>query len=324
MAAAKQTVFILILLILPAGSSLSIEIAHENIYGGILTRPPAVNSALIRSGEELEKAKEALGISEPLPDVDFSSESLILIVTQDGAGALIDIKGVEAEQEGPIEVSYTAEYPGPMPERNGNPTYTFLISKINHPPQDKISIRFKERDFKRSLVSGTGLGQFERYTNILSNSEGFSTAEFVPLGKGNRWTYLVKSEGENKEITNVIVAESDGWSVFDEFFGVPSVGMRIAPDGGIYVTSKGGMKTFYSPEVVTEYDTSAVNTPAGSFNELMIVTIPEGGPFWFRDVYAKGVGLVFHEHKSLRGDAEYTLIEANVGGRDYPPAEKSQ
>lgn len=324
MTVVKQAVVALVLLILLAGSSLSEEIAHEKVYGGILTQPPTLKSALIRNGEELEETIEALGIEEPLPEVDFSSESLLLIIPDDGAGALIHVKRIEVKQKGLIEVSFTTEYPGPPPERNGSPAYTFLISKINHPPQDNLIVRFKGGDFGSNLVSGTGLGQFERYTNILSDSQSFSAAEFVPLGKGNRWTYLVKSEGENREITNVIVSESDGWSVFDEFFGVPSVGMRIAPDGGIYVTSKGGMKTFYSPDVITEYDTSAVNTPAGSFNELMIVTIPDGGPFWFRDVYAKGVGLVFHEHRSHKGDAEYTLIEAKVGGRSYPPVEKSQ
>jgi hypothetical protein len=48
------------------------------------------------------------------------------------------------------------------------------------------------------------------------------------------------------------------------------------------------------------------------------VTIAEGGPFWFKDVYARGVGLVYHEHESARGQVQYTLVKAKVRGRTYP------
>jgi hypothetical protein len=52
--------------------------------------------------------------------------------------------------------------------------------------------------------------------------------------------------------------------------------------------------------------------------------VPEGGDFWFRDVYAKGVGLVSHEQKSEKGRASYTLIGARVGGAGYPHARDSR
>jgi hypothetical protein len=94
--------------------------------------------------------------------------------------------------------------------------------------------------------------------------------------------------------------------------------MKISPGGQIYVASEGGIKTFYNSDVGTSFPKAGIKTPAGSFGDVMVVSVPEGGDFWFRDVYAKGVGLVYHEQRSKKRHAAYYLVSARVGGTEYP------
>jgi hypothetical protein len=197
-------------------------------------------------------------------------------------------------------------------------SYPYLMTKINPAPGKGVPVRFIDEDYVSSLASGTGLGQFKEYTNVLSGSEDSEMAEFLPLDKGNTWTYVTGEGGKESEVTNSVVSESDGWSVFESFFGLSGVGMKISPGGEVFVSSGGGIKTFYTPDVVTEFPKGPVNTPAGAFSDVMVVTIPEGGDFWFKDVYAKGVGLIAHEQNSRKGRVSYQLVRAVVGGKEYP------
>jgi hypothetical protein len=192
------------------------------------------------------------------------------------------------------------------------------MSKINPAPGKGVPVRFIDEEYVSSLASGTGLGQFKEYTNVLSGSEDSEMAEFLPLDKGNTWTYVTGEGGKESEVTNSVVSESDGWSVFESFFGLSGVGMKISPGGEVFVSSGGGIKTFYTPGVVTEFPEGSVNTPAGAFSDVMVVTMPEGGDFWFKDVYAKGVGLIAHEQNSRKGRVSYQLVRAVVGGKEYP------
>ena len=94
--------------------------------------------------------------------------------------------------------------------------------------------------------------------------------------------------------------------------------MRIDPEGGILVSTNEQVRTFYTPEVQERFEKTEFKTPAGKFDDLFIVTIPENDVFWFKDVYAKGVGLIYHEHKSPKGSAKYSLIRANIRGKKFP------
>ena len=111
---------------------------------------------------------------------------------------------------------------------------------------------------------------------------------------------------------------SDGWSVIDKYFGKENIGIRIDQSGNILVSYDGGVKNFYTPEVERNLVKRDFSTPAGKFNDLMVVTIPKNEKFWFMDVYAKGVGLIYHEHESPKGNAKYSLIDAQVRGKKYP------
>lgn len=169
-----------------------------------------------------------------------------------------------------------------------------------------------------SVPSGTGIGQIPEHNEAARLGWSSMPSEYMPLDKGNVWTYGIVAGGDNIEHTQRIVSESGGWSIFDSYFGKDGIALRISPAGGIYVTTKGGVNTFYNTEVTTSFPEDGFDTPAGKFGEVMVVTMPEGGDFWFRDVYAKGVGLILHEHKSPKGEAAYTLLKATVRGKDYP------
>ncbi len=305
-------------LILLVGQALSEELTVEPFYQGTLAKRPQARSALIRDEGTLETAREALGIKDTLPRVDFANEALLLIISREETGGVIEIRDIETKTDGVMEVLYTGQLTGPPPEGKTELSIPYLFSIIRPVPGQNTTVRFIAEDSGTRPAPGTAMGQFEPYTNVLVRGENLKVAEYVPLDKGNVWTYAVKSGDGTREITNTIISVSDGWSVFDEFFGVPYVGMKITPAGEIYVRSKGGPGTFYNSDAVTEFPDSGVTTPAGRFDKVMVVSIPEGGEFWFRDVYAKGVGLVLHEHRSPRGDAEYRLTKATVGGRDYP------
>ena len=299
------------------------EFSYEPLFSGLLDKEPPIRSTLIRSGAELESAKEALGIVDPLPPVDFGKEALLLITAAEGTGGTIDIKGVGSAAGGVIEVRYVHALTGPSPREEGTQSYPYLLARLDPAPGEGIPVRFVDENYMDGLAPGTGLGQFKEYTNVLSGGEDISVAEFLPLDKGNTWTYKAETYKGSSEVTNSVVSESDGWSVFDKFFGISGVGMKISPGGEIYVTSKGGIKTFYNSDVVKEFPKTGVKTPAGDFGDVMVVSMPEGGEFWFKDVYARGVGLVYHEQKSRKGRAAYTLVSARVEGRDYPKSGKN-
>lgn len=315
---------VLALLSLLIRASLAAEYTVEPWSGGILAEEPALTSALIRSGEELEKAKEALGMTGHLPEAEFGKHALLLIIPGEGTGGIIEITGVSPASGGALEARYRVRSEGPRPEGPVKASWPYLIVKLVPAPGAGVPVRLIDEDYVSTLASGTGLGQFREYTNVLAGRENVSVAEFLPLDKGNTWKYKSETGKGPSEVTNTVVSESDGWSVFDTFFGVPGVGMKISPGGDIFISSGGGIKTFYNPGAVTEFPKGPVSTPAGTFSEVMVVTVPEGGDFWFRDVYAKGVGLVLHEQKSEKGPASYTLVGASISGTEYPPEDESR
>ncbi len=183
---------------------------------------------------------------------------------------------------------------------------TFSVSNADEVKNDSIPV-------------GTGIGQIPEVDEVTRLGEDSLMAEYMPLDKGNVWTYSVQKGDKTKEHTQSVISESGGWSVFDNYFGKEAVSLRIAPGGELLVTNEGVVSPFYNNEVMMSFPKKAVETPGGKFEQAMVVTMPEDREFWFRDVYVKGVGLVFHEQKTPTGSSSYSLLKAKVGGKDYPP-----
>ena len=287
---------------------------YETLAEGRVSEKPETGSALVKDGKALAGAAEALG-AEGVPDVDFSKNAVLVIIPDNPTGGAIEIRDVTGASGGAVEVFYADDLMGP-PAESGETSYPFLIVKAPG-LAGAASARFVDVGALGAVTPGTALGHETKYTNVLLAMDN-PVAAYLPLDKGNEWTYVVESRKGSGELTNAIVAESEGWSVFDKFFGMSGVSMQVLPDGVIMATSQGQTKPFYTDDVVTEFEDEPVKTPAGEFTDILIVTIPEGGPFWFKDVYARGVGLISHEHESARGPVKYTLEKAKVRGKTYP------
>ena len=180
------------------------------------------------------------------------------------------------------------------------------------------SLSFAEESKIGPVPAATGIGQVPDVSEVTRLGNSPMLADYIPLDKGNVWTYVIDKDGRGDVHTQRIVSESAGWSVFDNYFGKEGAALRIAPGGELLVSSGGAVSSFYTEDVTVEFPKSPVETPSGTYPDAMVVTMPEGGGFWFRDVYVRGVGLVYHEHKSRSGNASYELKSANVRGSDYP------
>lgn len=311
----RITALLLILFtVLPAYAGAADGTAYETLAEGRVQEKPGTESALVKDGESLAGAAGALGVKD-LPEVDFSKDAVLVIIPESPTGGAVEIKDAASGSGGAVEVFYTDDLTGP-PRESGETSYPFLVVKVPG-LAGAASARFVDVGAPGAAAPGTALGQEAKYTNVLLAMDN-PVAAYLPLDKGNQWTYTVESQKGSGELTNAIVAESGGWSVYDKFFGMSGVSMQVLPGGEIMATSQGETKPFYTDDVVIEFEDETVKTPAGEFGDLLIVTIPKGGPFWFRDVYARGVGLVSHEHASGRGEVKYTLVRAKVRGKTYP------
>lgn len=292
---------------------------YEVIYSGRSDSRPEAGSALLLDQRSLDAAAGLLGITGPLSSVDFKTGGVLLVIPDEPSGGVVEILSVDSVG-GVIEVLYSSPFVGP-PRQDGE-SYPYLLARISPLPEGVVTARFSSPGAAPAAPAETSIGQLGKYTNVLSQADNIPLVEYMPLDKGNEWTYAYESPSQSGEITNRIISESDGWSVFEKFFGVPGAAMRIPPGGEVLIASKGGgTRTFYTEDVVTGFPKEPVKTPAGEFGDLMVVTSPEGGEFWFRDVYAKGVGLVVHEQKSEKGEVRYMLVNARVAGKNYPAAE---
>ncbi len=273
---------------------------------------------VIRDSSQLQKIWSVLGIKETIPRVDFDKEIAFLIIQPGNKGNNIDISEVENKEENVVEIGYRVGFTKEGSNKEKANSSHYLIAKLDHPNVTNLKCEFFEDSETSAIPSHVGMGQLPEYSNVLKGFEGMGLPDYLPIDKGNVWTYRIESGKDVKEETQSIISLTDGWSIFDDFFEKRNVGMRIDPEGGILVSTDEEVKTFYTPDVQKSFEKTEFTTPAGKFYDLLIVTIPENDVFWFKDVYAKGVGLIYHEHKSPKGNAKYSLIRANIRGKKLP------
>lgn len=282
-----------------------------------LTKKP-IQSAVVKNKEELKKIWSRLGISGEIPAVDFKKELVVVLIPSRRGQGSVQVSGVERKGND-VEVRFILRPSATASKTQSVQLTPYIAVKLYPLDVEKANVRFFEDIPRPPVPPNSGIGQGASYTNVLSGYRNMATSQFLPLDKGGVWTYRVESNGSTREETYSILSISqDGWSIFDNFFGQRQIAMRIDPVGDIYVLSESGIVGFYTPEVQKSFKRSQFSTPAGKFNDLMVVTIPKTNGFWFKDVYAKGVGLIYHEQKSPKGVIKYTLLRAHVRGKDYP------
>jgi hypothetical protein len=273
---------------------------------------------VIRDENQLKKIWGVLGIKEKIPGIDFDKEIAFLIIQPANKGNEIDISKVENKEDNVVQIGYRISFNKKGPDKEETRSSHYLIAKLDHPDAKNVKIEFFEDAPTSAVPADVGMGQIPEYSNVLKGFEGMGLSDYFAIDKGNVWTYRIESGKDVKEDTHSIISLTDGWSIFDDFFGKKNVGMRIDPEGGLLVSTNEEVRTFYTPDVQKSFEKTEFKTPAGKFDDLLIITIPENDVFWFKDVYAKGVGLIYHEHKSPKGSAKYSLIRANVKGKKFP------
>lgn len=305
-------------LLLASPDSIEYSILSEGTTGGFSSS----QNVAIKSQDELKRLWSDLGIKSEIPSVDFSKELVVVIVTGGKLASSTEISGAERKSDDLVEVRYVARpftSAGLSTRKEG--VFPYVVSKLYPLDLENVKVRFIEDIPLPPLPKDSSIGQIPPYTNVLKAYEDTNITHFLPLDKGNLWTYRIESQDESGEETYSILSISqDGWSVFDRFFGQEDIAMRVDPSGDIFVSSEKGMQGFYTDEVDMDFNKSEFTTPAGKFNDLMVVTVPDDGQFWFKDVYARGVGLIYHERKTPKGTVKYSLIKAKIRGTDYPPA----
>jgi hypothetical protein len=284
---------------------------------GLAGKPPSFQNAVIKNKEEFKNIWGELGIRDEIPDVDFSEELVVVMVPKAKAGNFVEISRVRKKADDTVEIGFVVRPLDPKTQNSQLLPYT--IAKLYPLDVKKIKVEFVQDILTPSVPVNNAIGQIPYYTNVLREYDKIAISQFIPLDKGNVWTYRIESKDKVKEETySVLSVSQDGWSIFDSFFGKKNVAMRIDPSGTIFISFEKGMQTFYTPDIQRNFKKTEFSTPAGKFSDLMVVTASKDDKFWFKDVYARGVGLIYHEHKSPQGDARYILLKAEVRGKNYP------
>ncbi len=169
-----------------------------------------------------------------------------------------------------------------------------------------------------NVPPGTDFSTYPLYDNIM-RAIGTKMALYLPLDKGNSWTYSVATpDGTRRETYSIVAITQQGWSRFDLFFGKRDVSLMFNRLGTLLVLSDAHQMEFYPKDVEKRFVKKKFSTPAGTFTDLLLITAPPGSKIAFKDVYAKGVGLVYHEHGSSGKRVRYTLVSAHVRDRRLP------
>ncbi|HLE26155.1 MAG TPA: hypothetical protein VI935_11000 [Thermodesulfobacteriota bacterium] len=306
------------LLVLFTIFALSSNLKFSVISQGLTNKIPSFNNLVVKNQEVLKRVWDSLGIVGEVPIIDFKKELVIVIVPKGRIGSAVEVSTLE-QKTSAVEVRYVV-----IPVLTDSKTHSgldspYLIAKLFLTDPQKLNVKFIEDLPKPPIPEGTSIGRLPVDASVLRQYSNNNISQYFPLDRGNVWTYRVESQGRSYDETYSILSVSqDGWSIFDNFFGQKNIALRIDPFGIILITSDKGTRTFYNLDIQHSYKHSEFVTLAGKFDDLMVVTVPDGDKFWFKDVYAKGVGLIYHEHKSPKGLVKYTLINAEVSGKEYP------
>lgn len=296
------------------------SLKFEILKKGTLDNTLYVENTSIKNTDDLDKIKKAMNDMNLGKGVDLDHDMILIITAKNRNAVDIKIDEIKRRSEQSIEVIYSVHEDDKMKlSKLGISKYPYLITKVSRSNTDHDKVIFRENLKNSPIVSNTALDEDYRYSNMLSTYQNLDILDYIPLDVGNKWIYMIDNGTKTYETSQEVQSVSNGWSILNLYFGKPNIAMKIDQTGQLMISSKeGGLRTFYNNSVIKTFISQEFETPAGKFKDLMIVTVPENSKFWFKDIYAKNVGLIYHEHKSEKGNGKYTLISADVRGKTYP------
>ncbi len=298
--------------------TLATDLRFFIVKKGFIKASPVYEDLVIRDGNEYKKVTGELGIEGKLPSINFEKEFVVLLSPKVKEVGSIHITKVMRNKDDILEIRYLIKPSGGDEGKKLNDLQPFLLAKVVPSDKKELKIKIGKEEISQAVQSGTGIGQIPYYSNVLKAFGGITILDYFPIDKGNVWTYEIESDGKKREEKNSIKSIADGWSIFDNFFGKKEIGFMIDEAGNVLVSKDGQVQTFYTSDTRVSFIESKFQTPAGGFDDLMVVTVPKNDRLWFTDVYAKGVGLIYHEHTSPKGNAKYSLLKATVRGKNFP------
>jgi len=296
------------------------SLKFEILKKGTLNNALYVENTSIKNTDDLDKIKKEMNDMNLGRGVDLDHDMILVITAMNRNAVDIKIDEIERRSEQSIEVIYSVQEVDKIKlSKLGISKYPYLIAKVSKSNTDHDKVIFRENLKNSPIVSNTALDEDYKYSNILSTYQNLDILDYMPLDVGNKWTYMIDNGTKKHETSQEVQSVSNGWSILNSYFGKPNIAMKIDQTGQLLISSKeGGLRTFYNNSVIKTFISQEFETPAGIFKDLMIVTLPENSEFWFKDIYAKNVGLIYHEHKSEKGNGKYILISADVRGKTYP------
>jgi len=278
-----------------------------------------LEQAVITDKDRLLEYLDVNGISAGIDKSVKDDENTVFVLIRPDKSRYpeqLKMNAIEQDKNGNYKVYYDIVYPVTVLENKpGKPLIPYLILKLSDPGIEDAQVSLINEKLKDVVVINNSLSQDVKYSNILEDQEGYIFVNYFPLDRGNSWTYNYNRNNKKGVVKYEITSFSQGWSVFDEFFGKYNVGFRIDGEGDLLVSTSSGMKPFYNDNVKKSRKKEPFKVDAGVFDDLLVVTIPRTGDFWFRDIYARGVGLIYHEQESPSGELTYSLKEAFVRGK---------
>lgn len=292
---------------------------YSVISNGYLQSDFPSQNTLVGNQKAFNKLIDQLEISDSGVEIDFSKQSVAFIVPDSGLYPdQVFIKEIEQglNNDG-IKLRYIVSKIHYVLNKGEVLEKPFMIATVDFNSKDH-QISFIYDGPAQPIYVNQSLGDLSKYTNVLKQLDNELFIKYIPLDKGNSWTYNFETSINSGEQTFTIVSFADGWSVFDNYFGKVNLGMKIDTAGNVFISSKRGISAFYTDKVRVRKSKSPYTVTAGSFDDVIIVTSPENSGFKFKDVYVKDIGLIYHEHKSPRGFATYSLSKAKIRGLNVP------
>lgn len=278
---------------------------------------------IIKNKKDLEVAGKVYGSELKLPGSYFFDEVLVIKKLENKADPKsFTIISASKNKDGNYEIFYSVtekDNNDIQSEKSAASKDSFAIVKLKPLLNKEAKINFVKIDMEDPIFVNQSINVAPSlYSNVQTQPREIIFHDFFPLDKGNTWTYLYTDGNSKKELTSKIVSFTKGWSVFDNFFGKPKMAFQVDYDGNLMTSSKSGIRSFYNDSVKIENSANSFSVEAGTFSNVLIVSIPKNDKFWFTDIYAKNVGLIYHEHHSTKGSFFYELKNANVRGKSIP------
>jgi len=295
------------------------ELTYSVISEGYLTSDSLSQSMVIKEKEVLNKILVEQGIKDNSEEVDFNTETIALIVPEQGSYPdKINITEIDKSNQDIISVKFSVDSIAYVPEEDAEIKKPYKLIKITPAGKEYTSVSFRKVNSKRPVFVNNSVENLVGYSNILEDNRGNLFINYLPLDKGNSWTYdFTSSRGKGSQ-TFSIVTYTNGWSLFDSFFGMNNLALRLDRNGHIFVSSDKGNRPFYTNDVLVSYPGEPYKSEAGEFKDILVVSSNSDSKIKFKDVYAKDVGLIYHEHESDAGSAKYSLSSAYVRGKQIP------